>query len=116
METEEFDQRVINGIVMAERVTPAVNTQPLTGPEDIANPAPAEEIDHQEILHIPRKPVEVHGSAGPSGLNANNDMSVDELLNSHHPREMLPLFQQNVPRGVPRFVRRDHKPDFFVAD
>src|SRR4051812_37335568 len=42
-------------------------------------------------------------------------MPVDELLNSHHPREMLPLFQANVPRGGPRFFQRDHKPKFFVA-
>src|SRR3954466_4923132 len=38
---------------------------------------------------------------------------VDELLHSAHPREILPLFCPDVPRGGPIFNRREHKPFFF---
>src|SRR3954468_11791333 len=90
-----------------------VNTQLLTGPEEIANPVPDAEVAHREIINIPSQPAGNFEAAGPSGLNINNDMPVDELLNSNHPREMIPLFQDNVPRGGPRFSQRDHKPKFF---
>lgn len=45
--------------------------------------------------------------------NAAEVFPVDDLLHSAHPREMLPLFRPNVPRGGPIFKRREHKPYFF---
>jgi hypothetical protein len=45
--------------------------------------------------------------------NAAEVFPVDELLHSAHPREMLPLFRPDVPRGGPIFKRCEHKPFFF---
>ena len=77
--------------------------------------APEEDL-YLDILQIPRPAPKITTIAGPSNLNANNDMPVDELLNSRHPREMLPLFQGDVPRGGPKFIQRQHKPSFFGLD
>src|SRR3954466_15560279 len=89
-----------------------VNLKLLIGSEDLATPPPEANVARREIINIPSQPARNFEAAGPSGLNPQNDMPVDELLNSNHPREMLPLFQENVPRGGPRFSQRDHKPIF----
>ena len=110
---------------MAEQEVVAVqNAPPPTGQEEVPVPeaevAPREKNPREDIprdvINIPSQPALNYEAAGPSNLNANNDMPVDDLLNSRHPREMLPLFQANVPRGGPRFNQRDHKPAFFVVD
>ena len=41
------------------------------------------------------------------------DFLVDELLHSTHPREMLPLFRPDVPRGGPLFNPHENKQLFF---
>src|SRR4051812_40701210 len=45
-----------------------------------------------------------------------DDFPVDELLHSAHPREMLPLFRPDVPRGGPLFNPREHKQLFFSVN
>ena len=54
--------------------------------------------------------------AGPSRQpeeQAAEEFPLDELLDSHHPREMLPLFTNDMPRGGPVFDAAVHKPKFF---
>src|SRR3954469_20844068 len=113
METEEANQAVDDDVEMAEENAAFFNPKLLTGSEDISVPIPDAEVARREIINIPSQPARNFEAASPSGLNLNNDMPVDELMNSNHPREMLPLFQANVPRGGPRFCQRDHKPNFF---
>src|SRR3954468_14011583 len=64
-----------------------VNTQLLTGPEEIADPVPDAEVARREIINIPSQPAGNFEAASPSSLKINNDMPVDELLNSNHPRK-----------------------------
>jgi hypothetical protein len=120
MENDEEDHNenpVQDTVMIEQEIVAAQNAPPPSGQaEVVARQEPAvtrEEIAHDDIIHVPRPPPKVNTVAGPSGLNANNDMPVDELLNSRHPREMMPLFQPDIPRGGPRFVHRDHKQSFF---
>src|SRR3954470_19166596 len=124
-EEEEPCSNPVDDIVMAEPANVAdQNAPPPSGQAEVISRqgevSPREEISqediHPDIINIPRQPPKVSTVAGPSGLNANNDMPVDEFLNSRHPREMLPLFQPNVPRGGPRFVHREHKQSFFNVE
>ena len=68
----------------------------------------------QQLVRNPSAHMEV----GPSNnlqfpKNVMEEFIVDELLHSAHPREMLPLFWADVPRGGRIFSRRTHKPRFF---
>ena len=87
METEEVDPAANADVVMAEQEEiSVVNPQLLTGPKEIADPVPYAEVARREIINIPSQTAGTFGAACPSGLNINNDMPVDELLNSNHPR------------------------------
>ena len=99
METEE-EPAANADVEMAEQEEVAVeNAHLLVAHKEIVVPeaevAPREATP-REVINIPSQPAGYFAAAGPSGLNVNPE-NVDELLNSNHPREMLPLFQANVP-------------------
>src|SRR4051812_23738866 len=103
MEEEEEEEHCSNpadDVIMVEPANVAnQNAPPPSGQAEVVarqgEVAPRDEIPqediHPDIINIPRQPPKVSTVVGPSGLNANNDMHVDELLNSRHPRETLPL-------------------------
>lgn len=70
-------------------------------------------IPAQDIINVPSSQPRAASPNLQMPENAAEVFPVNELLHSAHPREMLPLFRPDVPRGGPILKWREHKPFFF---
>src|SRR4051812_33017285 len=98
METEEAEQ------AQATEENAAADEEMVE--EDYAPPNP-------DLINIPSSRSRVYMTHMEFLKTILDDFLVDELLHSSHPREMLPLFRPDFPRGGPIFNPCEHKKTFF---
>src|SRR4051812_36039710 len=105
METEEAEQnQVVVENVSAEQEHHDADDEMEEDEYALPNP---------DLVNIPSKRPRVYMTRMEFPETVLDDFPVDELLHSAHPREMMPLFFPDVPRGGPLFNPREHKQLFF---